>query len=198
MFLSCCSPSSAKTTSNLLRHPPGLWPTRRCPRLGKTLQACCDIYAIAEDVSAIDDNIADIDAHAELDTPVRRHLGVALRHRALDLDGATHRIHHAREFHQHSSPVVFTMRPRCSLILGSIKSRRCVLSRASVPSSSVPIRRLYPATSAARMAESRRSTRSVAKVHLRHTARQFTPSVAAAKRPGWDLPSPPVLALRVG
>src|SRR5258708_36097310 len=64
------------------------------------------------------------------------------------------------------SPVVLTMRPLCSAIFGSISSRRCALSRASVPSSSAPISRLYPATSAARMAANRRSTRSVAKALL--------------------------------
>jgi hypothetical protein len=64
------------------------------------------------------------------------------------------------------SPVVLTMRPRCSLILGSISSRRCALSRARVPSSSAPISRLYPAVSAARMAASLRSRRSVAKAVL--------------------------------
>jgi len=35
------------------------------------------------------------------------------------------------------SPVVFTMRPRCSVILGSTRTRRCNLSCRSVPSSSV-------------------------------------------------------------
>src|SRR5262249_54432100 len=55
------------------------------------------------------------------------------------------------------SPVVFTMRPRCSLILGSTRSRRWAFNWASVPSSSAPMSRLYPATSAARIAVSRRS-----------------------------------------
>ena len=40
------------------------------------------------------------------------------------------------------------------------------LRRERVPSSSAPIRRLYPATSAARMAASLRSTRPVAKAVL--------------------------------
>jgi hypothetical protein len=39
------------------------------------------------------------------------------------------------------SPVVLTMRPRCSLILGSPSSRRIALNAASVPSSSSPISR---------------------------------------------------------
>ena len=40
------------------------------------------------------------------------------------------------------SPMVLTMRPRYSAILGSISSRRYALSRARVPSSSAPISRL--------------------------------------------------------
>jgi adenylate cyclase len=48
------------------------------------------------------------------------------------------------------------MRPRCSSIFGSTSSRRWAWSRSCVPSSSWPIRREYPATSAARMAARRR------------------------------------------
>src|SRR5215469_10612581 len=62
------------------------------------------------------------------------------------------------------SPVFLTLRPRCSLIFGSTSSRKCALSCACVPSSSTPINREYPATSAARTAASLRSARvSVAK-----------------------------------
>src|SRR5580704_1091212 len=50
------------------------------------------------------------------------------------------------------SPVVLTMRPRCSVIFGSITSARIDLNRLRVPSSSAPISREYPATSAARIA----------------------------------------------
>jgi hypothetical protein len=54
-----------------------------------------------------------------------------------------------------------------------VLARRSALRRARVPASPRSMRRLYPATSAARMAASRRSTRSSPKV----------PSLAAA-RPG--------------
>ena len=54
------------------------------------------------------------------------------------------------------SPVVLTMRPWCSAIFGSRSSRRSALRRSSVPSSSAPISREYPATSAARIAARRR------------------------------------------
>src|SRR6516165_1984220 len=54
------------------------------------------------------------------------------------------------------SPVFFTMRPWCSVIFGSTSSPRCAFSLSCVPSSSAPISREYPATSAARMAARRR------------------------------------------
>ena len=54
------------------------------------------------------------------------------------------------------SPVFLTVRPWCSLTFGSTSSRRWAWSRSCVPSSSAPINRLYPATSAARIAARRR------------------------------------------
>src|SRR5262249_2585834 len=55
------------------------------------------------------------------------------------------------------SPVFFTMRPRCSPIFGLTSCPRWALSLSCVPSSSTPIRREYPATSAARIAARRRT-----------------------------------------
>jgi len=59
-----------------------------------------NIDAIAKDIVAINYNIADIDADAELDLLVRRQFSTARRHRALDVDGATNRINCAGELHQ--------------------------------------------------------------------------------------------------
>ena len=53
-----------------------------------------------------------------------------------------------------SSPMSLTVPARYSAISGSAKSRRCALSRASVPSSSRSISRAKPTTSAARAAVS--------------------------------------------
>jgi hypothetical protein len=60
-----------------------------------------------------------------------------------------------------------TTRPRCSAILGSKSVFLRAFSCASVPSSSIPIKRQEPATSAARIAASRRSTCSLLKMHPR-------------------------------
>src|SRR5438034_1590805 len=52
------------------------------------------------------------------------------------------------------SPVRFTTRPLCTAMVGSIRSLRSARSRANVRSSSAPVSRLNPTTSAARIAAS--------------------------------------------
>ena len=56
------------------------------------------------------------------------YVDVAFDHTALDVDRTAHRVDYAHEFDQQGRPpVVFTIRPRCSKILGSTSSFRCVL-----------------------------------------------------------------------
>jgi len=66
--------------------------------LGQTLQPRGNVDAVAEDILAIDDDVAEIDADAEVDAAIGRQVGVTLGHRALDLDGAAHGIDDAGEF----------------------------------------------------------------------------------------------------
>src|SRR6516162_1403641 len=61
------------------------------------------------------------------------------------------------------SPITLTIRPRCSFIFGSMTVPQSAFHCERVPSSSTSTSRLYPAISAARMAVSRRSMRSLAK-----------------------------------
>ena len=70
------------------------------PRFGESLQACRDVDAVAIDIVAVADDVADIDADAELNAALRRHLGIALGHASLHVDRAAHRIDYAREFQQ--------------------------------------------------------------------------------------------------
>ena len=111
-------------------------------RFREALETGRHIHAVAEDVAAVDDDIADIDANAELDPPLLRHVGIPLEHAALDLDGTAQRIDHARELGQHTVAVVLTIRPWCSSIFGSSSACRWAFNWASVPSSSAPISRL--------------------------------------------------------
>jgi hypothetical protein len=70
------------------------------PGSANALQPGCNVYTVTENVVAIGDDVAEIDADAESDAPVFGHFDFAVHHRPLDLDGAAHRIHDAREFHE--------------------------------------------------------------------------------------------------
>ena len=67
---------------------------------GERLQPRGDVDAVAEDVALVDDDVADIDADAELDATIFRNGSAALRHAALHLHRAAHGIDDAREFDQ--------------------------------------------------------------------------------------------------
>ena len=60
-----------------------------------------------------------VDPNSENDAFVLRVIGVAVDHRALDLDGTTHRIHNGRKLHQDAVAGDFDVRPRYSLSFGS-------------------------------------------------------------------------------
>ena len=70
--------------------------------IGERLQPGRHVDAVAVDVVVVADDVADIDADAKFDAPVRRHIGVALDHAALNVDGAAHGVDDADEFHQHA------------------------------------------------------------------------------------------------
>src|SRR6185369_7516323 len=71
-------------------------------RIRQSLQACGHIHAVAEYVSALAHDVADIDPDAKLDPLRRRYLCIAFGHAPLNLGRAAQRIHDAREFHQHA------------------------------------------------------------------------------------------------
>src|SRR5262249_30281400 len=64
-------------------------------RFGQSFEAGRDINAVAKDVAILDDNVADIDADAEVDAAIGRRAGVAPGHLALHLDSAAQCIHDA-------------------------------------------------------------------------------------------------------
>src|SRR6478609_3859493 len=59
------------------------------PRAAQCLQACRHVDAIAGDLIPVDDDVAYVDADAELDAVVLRHLAIEVEHRALHLDRAS-------------------------------------------------------------------------------------------------------------
>ena len=66
-------------------------------RLGQRFEPGCNVDAVAEDVTILDDDVADINAHAKFDAPLCRCYGVAGEHLALHLDGTAHRVDDAGE-----------------------------------------------------------------------------------------------------
>ena len=68
--------------------------------IGQSLDPRRDVDAVAIEVVALDDHIAEIDADAHFDAAVPRDTRVPLGHRLLHFDGATHRIDDAGKFHQ--------------------------------------------------------------------------------------------------
>ena len=71
------------------------------PGFAKRFQACCDIHAVAKDVVAINDDVADVDSDSKDDLFFRRDTRIAPDHAALNLDRTGDRIHNACEFDEH-------------------------------------------------------------------------------------------------
>ena len=70
------------------------------PGLGDAFQSRGDIDAVAHQVAvALLDNIAEVDADAELDAALGRKASIALDHAVLHLDGAAHGIDHAAKLY---------------------------------------------------------------------------------------------------
>ena len=67
-------------------------------RLSDAFESRGDIDAVAHQVAvALLDDVAEMDADAKLDAPLRRHTSVAFDHAVLDFDGAAHRVDDAAE-----------------------------------------------------------------------------------------------------
>jgi hypothetical protein len=103
MFLSCRSPASLKV--------PRTCGNANAAGFRNSLQPCRYVHAVPEDVTTVDDDIADVDADAELDPLLLWHLGIALRHTPLDFKSAAHRVHNAAEFRQQPIPGVLDGTP---------------------------------------------------------------------------------------
>jgi hypothetical protein len=72
--------------------------------LGERFEPCRDIDAGPVDILTVGDDLAKIDAHAELEPPVGRHGRVPLRHGLLQLDRTLHAVGDATELHQQAVP----------------------------------------------------------------------------------------------
>ena len=103
-----------------------------------------DVDAVAEDVVALDDDVAEIDADAECRCASARHVrDCASAIAALDLRRRSSTASTALPNSTSApSPIVLTMRPWCAATAGLNVSLQICRSAASVPASSAPIMRL--------------------------------------------------------
>ena len=104
MFLSCGRAEIAdRQIEPTLHLPVGVLGKADCARLADTLQPRGDVDAVAHQIAvALLDDVAEMNADAELDAALRRQPGVALDKAVLDLDRAAHRVDHAAEFDEAS------------------------------------------------------------------------------------------------
>ena len=111
--------------------------------LGDPLQPRGDIDAVAHQIAVgLLDDVAEMNADAELDAALGRHAGVALDEAVLHLDGAAHGVDHAAELDEAAVAGALDDAPVMRGDGGSIRSLRSALSRESVRSSSAPASRL--------------------------------------------------------
>src|SRR5271170_6958975 len=70
--------------------------------IGQGFDPCGDVDAVAIEVVALDDHVAEIDPDAQFDAVVRAYTRVVLGHRLLHRDRAAHRVDDARKLDQHA------------------------------------------------------------------------------------------------
>jgi hypothetical protein len=89
--------SSLQAVADILMHSGGY---RHAARRRDLLQAGGDVDAVAQNIIAVDDDVAQIDANAECDAVIFLDVGIACRHALLHFDHALGGIHHGGEFQQ--------------------------------------------------------------------------------------------------
>ena len=100
MFLTGWRPRKRKPACLVLDLVEGVAGNDDAAGLGERLEPRGDVDAVAVDVVALDDHVAEIDADPELDALVLGRIGVALGHAALDRERALYGVDHARELDQ--------------------------------------------------------------------------------------------------
>jgi len=156
MFFTCWSPMSSKPTSRLPCTCSRTAAEAHASSFGERLQARCYVDAIARNVVAVDDDVAQVDADTELDALVDRLRLIVRVHRSLHANRTTQRSVCATKFEQHS--VTGSLDDPTSVFgnPGSKMRSRIARSRPNAAVSSCSIWRLKPTTSAMSMAASLR------------------------------------------
>ena len=103
-----------------------------------------DVDAVAKDILAVDDNVADIDPDPEPDRIDFGAAEIVLPNLSLDFDCATDGVNCAREFYQRAIAHELDNAARMGGDRRIDQLAPKGIQRASVPASSIPIRREYP------------------------------------------------------
>jgi hypothetical protein len=138
----CCVNFAAHLPESIFRYA-------NAARLGDAFQSRRNVDAVAENITVLDDDVADVNADADFNTPLGRDVFVTLRHSALCLYGTTRGINGAAEFNQESVAGAFD---DAAIVFGDsrfeefptmgIEPRECpFLVRAHEPAVSSDIRR---------------------------------------------------------
>jgi hypothetical protein len=123
--------------------PVGLLGQTDSARLGNPLQSRGDVHPVAHQIAVgLLDNVAEVNADAELDAALGRQAGIALDEALLHFDGAAHGVDHAAKLDETAVAGSLDDGPVMRVNAGSIRSLRSPRSRESVRSSSAPARRL--------------------------------------------------------
>ena len=77
----------------------GIFGKADCAGTGQGLHASRNVEPIAVDIALVDDDIADIDADAELDPAIVWNVGIAPSHGTLDFQGTAHGLDRAGKLH---------------------------------------------------------------------------------------------------
>jgi len=95
MFLTCCSPRSAKPIRSLV---PICAQARdaNCSELGERLQSGCDIDCIAQSFVALHHDVADVDANPKPHLPTGRSIRILLCYSVVHYDRTLHAVHGAK------------------------------------------------------------------------------------------------------
>jgi hypothetical protein len=124
--------------------------------IGQRFDPCGDVDAVAIEVVALNDHIAEIDADAQFDAAVRRRVRFPLGHRLLHFSCAAYRVDDAREFDEQT---VTGGLDDAAPVLGDRRIEDLAAQRFEAFERALfvrPISREYPATSAAKIAARRR------------------------------------------
>src|SRR6266849_6946807 len=140
-------------------------------RFGDALKAGSNIDPITKDIVVFNDNITDVNADAKFNPLDLRYIDIVFGHAALNFDRAAYGIYDAAELDESAVPGILD---DTSAMLSDFRIEKRFSKSFQLRQRAFfvdPIKRQEPATSAARIAASRRSTCLLFNVHPRSSGK---------------------------